>query len=165
MRTCSPLRTHDEAGTHRAGLLLGGLARPNDVIALSGNLGAGKTAFVQGIAEGLGVVGHVPSPTFNLLLVHGGDTKLFHFDLYRLDDAGQLEDIGFHEILESGGVTAIEWADRFPAELPVDRLDIRIDVLGDSERSFVAVPTGPGSSRLCVAWSAAWAAAGEGAAS
>ena len=140
--------TDDEAGTHRAGRLLGELAHADDVIALYGGLGAGKTALVQGVAEGLGVVGHVPSPTFNLLLVHPGLRALYHFDLYRLEHPDQLEDIDFYETLESGGVSAIEWADRFVGELPDDRLDVRIVRLDELRREISPAGTGPRSSGL-----------------
>lgn len=150
--------------THRAGVLLGRVAKADDVVALSGGLGAGKTALVQGMAEGLGVVGHVPSPTFNILLVHPGDIRLYHFDLYRLERAEELVDIDFYETLESGGVSAIEWADRFPGELPVDRLDVVIDVLDESRRALHASGTGPRSRRLAREWADAWRAAEGGAA-
>jgi tRNA threonylcarbamoyladenosine biosynthesis protein TsaE len=122
------ITTRGPEETHRAGELLGRLSVAGDVIALSGGLGAGKTALVQGIASGLGVLGHVPSPTFNILLVHRASPPLYHFDLYRLERSEQLVDVDFYETLESGGVSAIEWADRFPDELPADRLDVGIEV-------------------------------------
>lgn len=151
------ITTGDEVGTHRAGRLLGELAHADDVIALCGGLGAGKTALVQGVAEGLGVVGSVPSPTFNLLLVHHGLRTLYHFDLYRLEHSDQLEDIDFYETLESGGVSAIEWADRFPDTLPDDRLDVRIERLDEWRREIAPAGTGPRSSDLARRWLDAWA--------
>ena len=154
------ITTGDALATHRAGVLLGRAAHPGDVIALSGGLGAGKTALVQGMAEGLGVVGHVPSPTFNILLVHPGDTRLYHFDLYRLERPEELVDIDFYETLESDGVSAIEWADRFPTELPADRLDVVIDVADESRRVLRLKATGPRSRRLARDWADAWRAAG-----
>jgi len=152
----STIVTGDEAATHRAGRLLGQLAHADDVIALSGGLGAGKTALVQGMAEGLGVIGHVPSPTFNLLLVHPGLRTLYHFDLYRLEHPDQLEDIDFYETMESGGVTAIEWADRFAAELPDDRLAVRISRLDELRREIAPSGTGPRSAELARRWLDAW---------
>lgn len=149
--------TSSEAETHRAGFLLGQLALADDVIALAGGLGAGKTVLVQGIADGLGVVGRVPSPTFNILLVHRGERTLFHFDLYRLERSEQLEDVDFYETLESGGVSAIEWADNFPAELPPDRLDVTIETLGETGRRFTLAGLGPRSAALAARWLAAWA--------
>jgi tRNA threonylcarbamoyladenosine biosynthesis protein TsaE len=154
--------TDDEAGTRRAGRLLGELAHADEVIALYGGLGAGKTALVQGVAEGLGVIGHVPSPTFNLLLVHPGLRTLYHFDLYRLEHADQLEDIDFYETLESGGVSAIEWADRFSDELPDDRLDVRIVRPEESRREITPCGTGPRSIELASRWLDAWARAEAG---
>lgn len=149
--------TSSEAETHRAGFLLGQLALADDVIALAGGLGAGKTALVQGIADGLGIVGHVPSPTFNILLVHQGERTLFHFDLYRLERPEQLEDVDFYETLESGGVSAIEWADSFAAEMPPDRLDVTIEALGGTERRLTPVGRGPRPAALAAHWLAAWA--------
>ena len=146
-----------EDDTRRAGALLGGLARPNDVIGLIGGLGAGKTAFAQGMARGLGVEGHVPSPTFNLLLVHPGAHTFYHFDLYRLERPRDLEDIDFHETVEAGGVTAIEWADRFPGEMPPDRLDITFEALRETGRLLRLRAGGPRSRRLAREWTAAWA--------
>jgi tRNA threonylcarbamoyladenosine biosynthesis protein TsaE len=127
-----------------------------DVVALAGGLGAGKTALVQGLASGLEVTGHVPSPTFNILLVHPGTLPLNHFDLYRLERPEQLVDIDFWETLESGGVSAIEWADRFPGELPGDRLDIVIDVVGETTRSLRPIGTGSRSRALAGRWLDAW---------
>jgi len=146
--------------THRAGVVLGAVVQAGDVVALSGGLGAGKTALVQGLADGLGVVGHVPSPTFNILLVHPGTLRLNHFDLYRLERPEELVDIDFWETVESDGVSAIEWADRFPAELPADRLDVEMDVLDETTRVLRAVGTGPRSRRLASDWIRVWAASG-----
>lgn len=155
------ITTSGPAQTRRAGELLGGLTLPDDVIALSGGLGAGKTVLVQGIARGLGVTGRVPSPTFNILLVHRAPVPLFHLDLYRLEDPAELVDIDFYETLESGGVTAIEWADRFPGELPPDRLDVEIE--SDMDRRVIrAQGTGPRSRTLVRAWLEAWRGSGGG---
>ncbi len=150
------IRCPSSTATRRAGALLGRLTQPGDVVALSGDLGAGKTVLVQGLAEGLGVVGHVPSPTFNILLVHQGSPPLYHFDLYRLDRPEELVDIGFWETLESDGVSAIEWADRFPGELPADRLDVRIETIDDDTRALRAEGTGPRSQALAERWLEAW---------
>jgi tRNA threonylcarbamoyladenosine biosynthesis protein TsaE len=155
------ITTSEASGTRRAGELLAVLARAGDVIALSGGLGAGKTALVQGVAAALGVTGHVPSPTFNILLVHRAVLPLYHFDLYRLERAEQLVDVDFYETLESDGVVAIEWADRFPSELPDDRLDVAIETIGERERVIRPVGTGPRSRALARAWVDAWHMAGS----
>jgi len=154
------ITTTSAAATQRAGRLLGEIAAPGDVVALTGGLGAGKTALTQGIAAGLGVVDHVPSPTFNILLVHRAPVPLYHFDLYRLDDPLQLVDIDFYETLESDGLAVIEWADRFPAELPDDRLDIAIESDDGEGRVLRFSGTGPRSRELADAWAAGWAADG-----
>jgi tRNA threonylcarbamoyladenosine biosynthesis protein TsaE len=91
---------------------------------LSGDLGAGKTQFVKGLAAGLGSSDDVTSPTFNLMHVYTslGWPVLYHFDLYRLDDAEQLDDLDYYSYLESEVICAIEWGDRFPDALPEDYL-------------------------------------------
>jgi tRNA threonylcarbamoyladenosine biosynthesis protein TsaE len=157
------IHTASPADTNRAGVLLGALATPGDVFALTGGLGAGKTALTQGVASGLGVTGHVPSPTFNILLVHRAPVTLYHFDLYRLDDPRQLVDIDFYETLESDGVSVVEWADRFPGELPDDRLEVVLEVTSGEERLVRAHGTGRRSRDLAAAWATAWGTAQGGA--
>ena len=106
-----------------------------DVLLLQGNLGAGKTEFVKGLAEGLQVTDLVTSPTFTLLNVYHGAMPLYHFDLYRLEDAEELDNIGFEEFLGGDGVAVVEWPDRFPAEMPLEH--IRVELLpreNDQER-------------------------------
>ena len=106
-----------------------------DVLLLQGDLGAGKTEFVKGLAEGLQVTDLVTSPTFTLLNVYHGVIPLYHFDLYRLEDAEELDNIGFEEFLGGDGVAVVEWPDRFPAEMPLEH--IRVELLpreNDQER-------------------------------
>jgi len=105
-----------------------------DVVALTGELGAGKTAFVQGLARGLGVVGRVTSPTFTIVNEHEGATPLFHVDFYRLAHAAELVNIGFDEYFERGGVVVVEWAERYPDALPAARVDVRIEITGPESR-------------------------------
>lgn len=152
--------TRDVGETRRAGVLLAGAVQAGDVIALVGGLGAGKTVLVQGLAEGLGVIGHVPSPTFNILLVHPGTLRLNHFDLYRLERPEELVDIDFWETIESDGVSAIEWADRFTGELPPDRLDVDMDVVDETARLLRVTGTGPRSQALARDWIRAWGSGG-----
>lgn len=154
---CAQFTTSAEAETVEAGRLLGTLARIGDVVALVGGLGAGKTCLVKGIARGLGILEPVPSPTFNLLLVHAGTMPLYHFDLYRLERAAELEDIDFFETAEAGlGLTVIEWADRFPGEMPADRVEITLAVLSEDVRELRIDATGDRSLRLAEAWIRAW---------
>lgn len=144
--------THSAAETERAGELLARLLEPGDVVALAGDLGAGKTCLVQGVARGLGVSEPVTSPTFNLLLVHPGRLPLYHFDLYRLERAEELEGIDFFETLESDGASVIEWGDRFPEALPADHVLVVIHREGESERRFEVTAQGARSERLAEAW-------------
>lgn len=97
------------------------------VLCLTGDLGAGKTLFVQGIAAGFKVVDDVTSPTFALMHVYQGKSVLYHFDLYRMESSDQLKDIGFDEYVQSGdGICFIEWPDRFIEDLPEQRIWVKI---------------------------------------
>lgn len=144
-----------EAETIALGRALAPLLEPDDVIALSGDLGAGKTCLTKGVAAGLGVSEHVTSPTFNIMLEHHGRLELYHFDLYRLERADQLEDIDFFGTLEAGGVSLIEWGERFPQAMPEDYLAVEISIAEDDSRSFTLVCFGPRAERLASAWIAA----------
>lgn len=153
-------RTASPEETERAGEALGALVRAGDVVALTGDLGAGKTHLVQGMARALGAAERVTSPTFNLLLVHPGPLPLYHFDLYRLEHEEQLEDIAFYETVESDGVSAIEWGDRFPASLPPDRLMVAIHREGETGRRFEVDGRGLRGTQLEAEWVAAMNAGG-----
>ena len=144
--------TSDAGETERVGALLGACLQPGDVVALAGDLGAGKTHLVQGVARALGVDSGVTSPTFNILLVYSGVLPLYHFDLYRLETEEQLEDIDFFETLEADGVSFIEWGDRFPQALPADHLLVLIERLGETERVFRLQPGGMRAARLVSDW-------------
>jgi len=114
--------------TRALGARLGRRARVGDIVACRGALGAGKTTFVQGFAEGLevGSENYVRSPTFALVHAYYGRTPLYHFDFYRLSSCTEVQDIGFEEYLDAGGVVIIEWADKFPTILPAVRLEVCI---------------------------------------
>ena len=127
------LVSHSSLHTERLGERLGGLARPGDVFALSGELGAGKTVFVRGLARGMGVRGPVSSPTFVLVHEYDGAVPLYHVDFYRLEP-GQVGSVGWEEYLDLGGVVAVEWPDRVGGALPEDRLDVRIEHVAESKR-------------------------------
>ena len=110
-------------------------ARPGDVWALVGDLGAGKTHFVQGAAAGLGTRAAVTSPTFSLLHEYpGGRWPLFHFDFYRLRHAAEALALGLDEYFSAGGLTIIEWADKFPELLPAGTVWFDFDVTGEETR-------------------------------
>ena len=107
------------------GRVLGTCLSEGDVLVLTGDLGAGKTQLTKGIAQGLGISDDVTSPTFNILMVYeGAQMPLYHFDLYRLDDPDQLEDIGLYEMLDGDGVCVIEWGEQFADEIGSERLDV-----------------------------------------
>jgi tRNA threonylcarbamoyladenosine biosynthesis protein TsaE len=117
------------------------LLRSNDVIALYGNLGSGKTAFTAGIAKGLGIYETIPSPTFTILIEHeSAAIPLYHFDAYRLSSANDFSTLGFEEYFDAGGVCVVEWADKIKKLFPsrTIHIDIRQDFLGtDSTRRSI----------------------------
>lgn len=149
------LRTANEQATFDAGRALAGMLLPDDVVSLSGDLGAGKTVLVRGVADGMGVVGPVTSPTFNILLLHPGRLTLYHFDLYRLEREGQLEDVDFYGTLEAGGVSFVEWGERFPDALPPDHLAVSLRIAENDTRALELLPTGPRSRTLAEDWAGA----------
>jgi len=118
------------------GETLGKLVRSGDFIALTGDLGSGKTHFTQGFAKGLGVDPEVcvSSPSYTLLNEYSGRIPLYHFDLYRLDGDGDVRELGFEEYFSGQGVCVVEWADRLHAELPDEYLKISIVLTGDTSR-------------------------------
>ena len=129
------LITNSEAETGAAGRDLAATLAPGSVVLLCGDLGAGKTAFVRGLAEGLGVdPAEVSSPTFTLIQEYrGGRIPLFHADLYRLNDAREVEDLGLDE-LAVDGVLAIEWSEKLPRPLPGAIRVTIADAGGDTRR-------------------------------
>jgi tRNA threonylcarbamoyladenosine biosynthesis protein TsaE len=127
--------SHNVAETIGFGRSWSAALRPNDVVALSGDLGAGKTQFVKGLVAGCGSSDAVTSPTFTLLHEYrGGRLSIFHFDFYRIEQRSELEQIGFEELLSEGGVAIVEWADRFPEMLPPRTRWIRIAAGEGDER-------------------------------
>lgn len=140
--------------TERAAHVLGELVRAGDAIGLVGELGAGKTRFVTGLARGLGLPAEVrvPSPTFTILnQLRGGRVPLYHADLYRIERAAELDQIGFDDLWGGDGVVAIEWCDRFPI-LPADHLLVRLRMVSDGERALDAEGRGARSAELAARW-------------
>ncbi len=132
-------RTSSVGETQRVAAALAEVLSPGAVVTLDGDLGAGKTHFTQGLAAALSIAAPVTSPTFNLVVSYDdGRMPLHHFDLYRLDSPDELEDLAFYEIVEGEGVSCIEWASKFPDEMPEDRLEVFIGVEGECERSIRA---------------------------
>ena len=125
--------TSSEDGTAAAGERLAGRVQPGDVVLLYGDLGAGKTAFVRGLARGLGAAADdVSSPTFTLVQEYHGRVTLHHVDLYRLEPA-EVVDLGLEELTSGDAVVAIEWAERWH-EAPGDAWEVRLDHAGDQQR-------------------------------
>ena len=132
--------SHSPAETESLGEQFGRAAQRGWVIALSGDLGAGKTQFVRGVVRGLGCAGRVHSPTFTLVNEYsGGRIKLFHLDLYRLETHEQLLSAGVEEYLSPDGVSVIEWAERISnLRFSVSNFkNVKIEVLGETERKII----------------------------
>ncbi len=139
------LRVHlvDPGATSALGEAIGRLAIAGTVVALHGDLGAGKTVLARGLAAGLGVHGGVRSPTFLVVRGHeGGRIPLWHADWYRLGSVEELEQIGLPEMLDGSGCVVVEWADRFPMALPSDRLEVDLRHEGTARRATIRA-TGP----------------------
>jgi tRNA threonylcarbamoyladenosine biosynthesis protein TsaE len=135
--------SHSPAETESLGETFGRAAQSGLVIALSGDLGAGKTQFVKGLARGLGISARVHSPTFTLVNEYGGGRlKLFHLDLYRLETSAQILSAGFGEFLSPDGVAVIEWAEKLKAESGKRKaenkmIEVQIEILNESERRII----------------------------
>ncbi len=128
--------SHSAEETRQLGARLGQQLCGGDVIGLIGELGSGKTCLVQGIARGLGVDPQIPvtSPSFTLVGEYPGELVLRHADFYRVESYARLEDAGFDDLLDSEAVLVVEWPERFPEALPVERLEIAIAIVSESER-------------------------------
>ncbi|MFQ3593293.1 MAG: tRNA (adenosine(37)-N6)-threonylcarbamoyltransferase complex ATPase subunit type 1 TsaE [Gemmataceae bacterium] len=116
---------------------------PGAVLALIGQLGAGKTHLTAALAEGLGIAHGVTSPTFVLQQEYHGRLIVHHFDVYRLPSSQSFADLGVHEYLEGEDVCIIEWADRVQDQLPADRLEILLETTGETSRRATLTATGP----------------------
>ena len=153
--------TESASETKQVAAALALVVGPGEVITLDGELGAGKTQFTQGFAVELDIEGPVTSPTFNLVSVYeDGSVPLYHFDLYRLDGAEELEDIDFYGIVEGQGVSCIEWASKFPDEMPEDRLEVYLEVINEHSRRIKARACGS-AAQLLDFWQQACASNGK----
>jgi len=150
----------DEAETQQVARLLGTLTAPGTVVVLTGPLGAGKTTFTRGLAQGLGIdASLVHSPTFTLIHEYPGDTPLFHFDAYRLEDPRELARLGPEGYFDGPGVCVVEWGERVRAYLPADHLEIRLEPGDEDEatvRRITFVPHGQGAAQLTAAFIDQW---------
>ncbi|MFQ5610741.1 MAG: tRNA (adenosine(37)-N6)-threonylcarbamoyltransferase complex ATPase subunit type 1 TsaE [Anaerolineae bacterium] len=140
--------THSETQTRRLGTRLGQLLRGGEVLALIGQLGTGKTRWAQGVALGLDIDDVVNSPTFTLVNEYEGRLPFYHIDLYRLAAAAEALTFGLDDYLYGHGVCVIEWADRAPALLPAERLEVELHHLQRTKRRLVLRPRGSAYAEL-----------------
>ena len=144
------LETHTPDETRQAAAALAALLAPGDVVNLTGELGAGKTAFVQGAARALGVEGPVVSPTFVLVREYRGQMPIYHVDVYRLERLQEVHDLGFEDLLDPAGVVFVEWGDAVEAMLPDSHLRVELVTGEDTDTRGLRVSArGP-------AWAARW---------
>ena len=135
--------TDSEILTTQAGEAFAKDLRPGDVVAMYGDLGAGKTAFIRGMAAGLGLTARVSSPTFTIVNEYLGETPLFHFDMYRLLDSDELFEIGWEDYLERGGICAVEWSENVEDAFSPDTIRVRITKISPQERQIeIIMPEG-----------------------
>jgi tRNA threonylcarbamoyladenosine biosynthesis protein TsaE len=116
---------------------VGALLRGGDVLALTGDLGAGKTLFAKGVGRALGVTEPVVSPTFTVVREYEGTIRFVHVDVYRLDRIQELHDVGWDDLLDDESVALVEWGERVSALLPIDRLDVRLEIGDDGDEHRV----------------------------
>lgn len=129
------IETKSPGETFQLGKKLGRMAAPGDICTLKGELGAGKTVFTQGVAEGLGITEPVSSPTFTIVQVYGdGRLPFYHFDVYRIGEIEEMDEIGYEDYFYGDGVCLIEWAERIEELLPEEVT--RITIEKDPEKGF-----------------------------
>lgn len=134
------IETQTELETNTLAKRLALLLKAGDVITLEGDLGAGKTTFTKGLAQGLGIKRTVSSPTFTIVKEYSGELPLYHMDVYRLENSD--EDIGFDEYFHGNGITVIEWAQFIEDYLPKNLLNINITYVDENTRAFEFMPVG-----------------------
>ena len=135
--------TNSPAETEALGAALAEELKPGAVVAFTGDLGAGKTAFVRGLARGLGIGERVTSPTFTIVNEYeGGRLPLFHFDMYRLDSADELFDIGWEDYLARGGVCAVEWSEKVSEALEPGAIRVDIRRGEDDDQRIITIGGG-----------------------
>lgn len=131
---------NDENATMKLGEKLGSILNPGDIVCLDGDLGTGKTHFTKGIAKGLLIKDYITSPTFNIVNEYNGRLKLYHFDVYRVNDPDEIYAIGFDEYIFSNAVSIIEWSTYITELIPQEHISITIEKLpeqGDNYRKIV----------------------------
>lgn len=147
--------------TERLGECLGLRLQSGDVLCLSGDLGAGKTCLVRGLARGWGVIDHPTSPTFMLVNEYRRErdlSRFHHVDAYRLQGSEDAKSLGLEDILDAAGVVVVEWAERIRDALPDEALWIHIEDIGEDTRSFCFEPVGERANALVAGLEEAYAA-------
>jgi tRNA threonylcarbamoyladenosine biosynthesis protein TsaE len=148
--------SHSTAQTQRLGMRLGELLQGGELILLDGQLGTGKTTLAKGLAQGMGIIENISSPTFTLLKEYTGQPRpgistgalshkgpaLYHFDLYRLDNPEEIVDLGFEDYFFSNGVSVIEWAEKAGSFWPAEHLNIRLKIMSETKRGLLFIATG-----------------------
>lgn len=143
------LQTKSTSETIKIGKHIGSLLKAGDIVALIGELGAGKTQFIKGLAAGAGVKKtEISSPSFILINEYSGKILFYHIDLYRINEEREAKELGLEEYFQSEGITAIEWADKIPSILPHDLLMVRINYGGKNSRTIEITGRGKRYERL-----------------
>ena len=138
------IQTKSASETIRVGKGIGSRLRSGDVVALVGELGAGKTQLIKGLAAGVGMRNstYISSPSFTLINEYPGKIPFYHIDLFRLEREKEAEELGLEDYFQGGGITAIEWADKIPSLLPKEMLFIHIAYAGKNTRSIEIIGKG-----------------------
>ena len=146
MNSVLNLRSDSDEETREIGRRIGRLLPKQGVVLLIGELGAGKTTLTKGIVEGRGAASSddVSSPTFTLIHEYGDPVSVYHADLYRLDSAAQVRQIGLDELFERPAQTIVEWGERFPELFPPNRVEIRLHHVGEGRREIEVFGLAPG---------------------
>jgi len=125
-----------ELDTYNIGKEISKKILSGDVLLLEGSLGAGKSVFIRGVIEGLGVNEAIPSPTFTIVNEYSGKFQIYHFDFYRINDPFELYEIGFEDYIYSDGVSLIEWASKASDLMPENAISVNIKIISDNERQI-----------------------------
>ena len=141
MKMIMEILTHTVEETELAGQVLSRTLTPGTVVALYGDLGAGKTAFVRGMAKGLNSPSRVTSPTFTIVNEYSGSLELFHFDMYRLSSSDELFEIGWEDYLGRGGVCVVEWSENVSDAFDGTEIRVSIEKLSDTDRKITVENT------------------------
>jgi len=131
--------TRGEEGTRALGHALMGLLKAGDTVALFGELGAGKTAFVKGMAQRLGVADAVSSPTFTIMKIYYTDPPVYHFDMYRISSERDLISTGFFDYIGDDGIAAVEWSENIVSSLPREYIRVEISYTGNQDERKIVI--------------------------